>query len=501
MAKQSQGFRASIATVGIVGTGVIGSGWAARFLPTGLDVVAYDPAPGAEAKMRAFIDNAWVSLEQLGLSDSASRTRLTFVPELVSLCERADYIQESAPEHEDLKIELHANLDKYAPPDVLLASSSSGLLPSRIQARCTYPQRVLIAHPFNPVYLLPLVEILGGEQTSSEALETANIFLRDCAMYPLKVDREIEGYLSDRLQEALWRENLHLVNEDVADTAALDDAIVYGPGLRWALMGVNKTFHLAGGEAGMRHMLEQFGPALKLPWTKLDAPELTADLIDKMVAGTHDQAQGQSVQQLERMRDDCLVAIMTALARFDVGAGRVLNENARKSLARSPRFTPGSARAEPLELYQCRVRTDWIDYNDHMTDAAYLTAFAAALERLLHFVGCDEEYRKNVGAFYTAETHIRYHHECKLGESLNFCMQILDVDEKRLHVFMSMFKEEGGALAATTEQILLHVGSRSGKTAPMGAVIHGPFVELAKSHAELPRPADSGRHVSMNRAG
>ena len=302
--------------VGLVGTGVIGAGWAARCLAHGLDVVATDPAPGAEARLRAAVDNAWPALQRVGLATDARRDRLAFEPDLPTAVAGVDLVQESAPEREDLKRDLLAEIDAATPPDVLIASSSSGLLPTRIQAACAHPERVVVGHPFNPVYLLPLVEVVAGEATDRDAVPAAMAFYRAIGMRPLWVRTEIEGYVSDRLQEALWRENLHLVADGVATTEELDAAIVYGPGLRWALMGVNLTFHLAGGQAGMRAMLEQFGPALQLPWTRLEAPELTDDLIERMVAGTAAQAAGRSVAELERRRDEFLVRLLELVSEY-----------------------------------------------------------------------------------------------------------------------------------------------------------------------------------------
>jgi len=303
-----------IRTVGLVGGGVIGGGWAARCLAHGLDVVAWDPGAGAEDRMRAKIANAWPALVRLGLKESAEQGRLHFVQRVEAAVEAADFVQESAPENEDLKRRLFAQLDAAAPADVLIASSSSGLLPTRFAAECRHPERVLVGHPFNPVYLLPLVEVLGGEATADGSLVEASAFYRAIGMRPLRVRAEIPGYISDRLQEALWREILHMVAEGVATTDELDDAIRFGPGLRWSFMGTCMIFHMAGGDEGMRHMLRQFGPALKLPWTKLEAPELTDELIDRMVAGTQAQAGARSIADLERYRDDALISVMEAVA-------------------------------------------------------------------------------------------------------------------------------------------------------------------------------------------
>ena len=290
---------ADIKTIGIVGTGVIGAGWAARFLSWGLDVVAWDPGADAEKKMRAAVANAWPACVKLGVSDGACLSRLSWAEDLESLCAKADFIQESAPERLELKTALHAQMDAAARPDVIIASSTSGLLPSDFQADCKHPERVIVGHPFNPVYLLPLVEIVGGQQSDPALCQQAKEFYDSVGMHPLMVRNEVEGFLSDRLQEALWRENLHLVDEGIATTGELDDAIAFGPGLRWAFMGTNKTFYLAGGDEGMRHFMHQFGPALKLPWTKLEAPELTDDLIDRMVEGTEEQAEGKTVKELD----------------------------------------------------------------------------------------------------------------------------------------------------------------------------------------------------------
>ena len=316
-----------VETLAIVGAGVIGAGWAARALGRGLDVVAWDVAPDWEAKLRDAVANAWPALERLGLCPDASVDRLRCAESLEAACRVADFIQENAPENLAVKRALLTRVDAAADANVLIASSTSGLLPTDLQADCRRPERIVVGHPFNPVYLLPLVEVLGGQRTAPDNVERAMAFYADLGMHPLKVRNEIEGFLSDRLQEALWREALHLVNDDVATTEELDAAITYGPGLRWAFMGTCLAFHLAGGDAGMRHFMQQFGPALKLPWTRLEAPELTDELIDKMTSGTDRQAAGRPVKELEQLRDDCLVSIIEALRRHGVGAGETFAGN------------------------------------------------------------------------------------------------------------------------------------------------------------------------------
>ena len=305
----------AVGQAAVVGTGVIGAGWTAHFLGRGLDVVAFDPGRDAEALLRRRVERAWPALERLGLRPGASPDRLRFAATLEEAVSDAPFIQESAPEQEALKRDLLARIDAVAPDHAVIASSSSGLLPSRIQDTCRRPERVVIGHPFNPVYILPLVEILGGQATASSVIDWAMAFYRAVGKRPLRLHHEIEGYVSDRLQEAMWREALHMVAEGVATTEEIDAAITDGPGLRWAIMGPCLTFHLAGGDQGMAHMLAQFGPALKLPWTKLVAPELTEDLTRAMVEGTAAQASGRPVADLEAERDICLIEILRVLER------------------------------------------------------------------------------------------------------------------------------------------------------------------------------------------
>ena len=306
-------FITDIKTFAALGSGVIGSGWVARALAHGLDVVAWDPAPGAEAALRKRIANAWPALEKQGLAPGASQDRLRFVATIEECVSNADFIQESAPERLELKLDLHGKISAAAKPDALIASSTSGLLPSEFYESSSHPERCIVGHPFNPVYLLPLVEIVGGKNTAPEAIEAAKQVYSALGMQPLHVRKEVPGFIADRLLEALWREALHLVNDGVATTGEIDDAIRFGAGLRWSFMGTFLTYTLAGGDAGMRHFMAQFGPALQLPWTYLPAPELTEGLIDAVVDGTTEQRGERSIASLERYRDDCLLAVLDAV--------------------------------------------------------------------------------------------------------------------------------------------------------------------------------------------
>ncbi|MBD1585199.1 L-carnitine dehydrogenase [Pseudomonas typographi] len=302
-----------VKTFAALGSGVIGSGWVARALAHGLDVIAWDPAPGAEAALRQRVANAWPALEKQGLAPGAAQKRLRFVDTLEACVAEADFIQESAPERLDLKLELHARISAAAKPDALIGSSTSGLLPSEFFESATAPQRCVVGHPFNPVYLLPLVEIVGGQHTAPEAIDAAKVVYRNLGMRPLHVRKEVPGFIADRLLEALWREALHLVNDGVASTGEIDDAIRFGAGLRWSFMGTFLTYTLAGGDAGMRHFMQQFGPALQLPWTYLPAPALTDQLVDDVVEGTAAQLAGHSIAALERYRDDALLGVLAAV--------------------------------------------------------------------------------------------------------------------------------------------------------------------------------------------
>ena len=302
--------------VTIVGAGVIGAGWAARMLACGLIVKAYDPSAKARKQLLSNTKIALKSLQRLGLNKNAKLSNLKIYSDLRESLHSTTFVQENAPENEKLKKKLLKDIDKLLPKNIIIASSSSGLLPTRIQSLCNYPERVCIGHPFNPVYLLPLVELVSGKQTKKNTITMAKKFYEEIGMKPLIVKKEIEGYISDRLQEALWREALHIIKDGIASTQDVDDAIVYGPGLRWSFMGVCLTFHLAGGQTGMKHMLEQFGPSLKLPWTKLKAPKLDAKLKKLMISGTKKQSGKYSIKDLEFQRDIFLIEIMKTLNKY-----------------------------------------------------------------------------------------------------------------------------------------------------------------------------------------
>jgi carnitine 3-dehydrogenase len=302
--------------VAIVGAGVIGGGWAVHYLRMGLDVAVYDPAAEAEDALLRLRDAAWPVLERLGLRRGASPDRLTFHTDLAGAIVGADFVQENGPEDAKVKQAILADIDRAAPPEVIIASSTSGFAMTMLQAGCANPQRCVVGHPFNPPYLIPLVEVVGGKLTHPAAVDWLAEFYTGAGKRALRLTRELPGFIGNRLQEALWREALHMVAAGEATVEEIDASIAHGPGLRWALMGPILTFHLAGGADGMAHMLDHFGAALLEPWTRLEAPPLTEELRERLVQGCLRQARGRSVAELQAMRDEFLAGLLTLTELF-----------------------------------------------------------------------------------------------------------------------------------------------------------------------------------------
>ena len=305
-----------IKKIAVIGTGVIGTGWIVRCLAHNKKVIAFDKDLKLEKKLIIEIKRAWPFVKKLFNKKKLNLKNFKYVTSIEEAVKDADFIQECAPENYKLKINLMNNISKNAKSNAIISSSSSGLLPTRIYSKCKNPARAMIGHPFNPVYLCPGVEIVAGKKTKKRFLNKANKFYKSISMNPIMVKKELPGYLADRLQEALWREGLHIINEGYATTKDLDRAIEDGPGLRWSLMGTFLTFHLAGGKAGMKHMLKQFGPALKLPWTKLKAPKLSKKLSTRVIKGTKQQAKGKSVSAISNIRDEYLVNLQKLRKKY-----------------------------------------------------------------------------------------------------------------------------------------------------------------------------------------
>ncbi len=301
-----------ITSVAVLGTGTIGASWAANFLAQGLDVAASDPAPGAEAFLRRFVDNAWPSLAALGLAQGADPARLRFTPNPIEAVEGAQFVQENGPERIEVKQALFEQVSRAMPPEAVIASSSSTLLPTAMQARCTHPERVLLGHPFNPPHLIPLVEVCGGERTSEAAIMTAMRFYAAIGKHPIRLKKEMPGHVSNRLQSALWREAAYLVEQGVVDVADVDAAVAMGPGLRWALMGPILTFHLGGGAGGLGYLMEHID--VSTLWPGLGTPAMTPAFKQALIAGVEAEAGGLGIDELARTRDRRLLALRKAIA-------------------------------------------------------------------------------------------------------------------------------------------------------------------------------------------
>jgi carnitine 3-dehydrogenase len=304
-----------VRTITCVGAGVIGGGWVAYFLSRGYRVVAWDPAEDAESRLRHLVGQAWPALTELGLADGASMDNLVVERDLATACAATDFVQESAPEDLDLKRTLLADIDAVTPVDVVISSSTSGYGMTEMQDKCVHPERTVVGHPFNPPYLIPLVEVVGGTETAADVVEWTAAFFRHAGKSVITMDQEVPGFIANRLQEALWREALHMVAAGEATVEQIDLSITDGPGLRWPIHGPMLTFHLAGGQGGMAHMLDHFGPSLESPWTRLQAPELTPGLRDAVVDGCEREADGRTIDDLVAERDRGVIAILRALGR------------------------------------------------------------------------------------------------------------------------------------------------------------------------------------------
>jgi len=299
--------------VAVLGAGTIGASWAAFFLSRGLDVAASDPAPHAEGFLRHFIETAWPALERLGLHAGADPGRLTFHADPVAAAEGAGFVQENGPERIELKVDLFRRVDAVLPPEVLIASSSSTLLPSAMQAGCRHPGRLVLGHPFNPPHLIPLVEVAGGTQTAPESLDRAMRFYAALGKHPIRLNKEIAGHVSNRLQAAVWREAAYLVEQGVVSVADVDAAISQGPGLRWALMGPIMTYHLGGGAGGLRYLMDHI--SVDGLWPQLGTPAMTPAFEQVLIDGVVAEAGGQGIAEMAQARDARLVAILECLQR------------------------------------------------------------------------------------------------------------------------------------------------------------------------------------------
>lgn len=459
----------SITTVTCIGAGTIGGGWAAYFLAQGFTVKVWDPAPDAAEKLTRLIDAAWPALAELDMVAGADKDAWTVHTDLAEAVAGTGFVQESAPENLELKRSLLASIDAVCDEHVVIGSSTSGYSMTEMALDAEHPERLVVGHPFNPPYLIPLVEVVGGESTAVEAVDWAAEFYTRVGKSVIRMDHEVPGFIANRLQEAQWREALHMIDQGEATVEQIDRSITDGPGLRWPFQGPMLTFHLAGGEGGMAHMLDHFGPSLKSPWTRLEAPELTQKLRDDVVAGCDVAAGDSTIPDLIATRDAGIIALRRLTADL---------ESTRETKTRTTSATnvpagsvhpdtasPGNSEPSELDDYQTQVVAEWIDYNGHMSEAFYVLVFGFATNQVMDQIGLDQAYREaHSTSLYTVESHIRYLDEVSLGQKLQVTPTLVAAGAKKLHLAYEMRVE--GKLVATEEIVALHVDQESGTTVP-----------------------------------
>src|SRR6056297_359693 len=465
-------------TAAVIGGGVIGGGWAARFLLNGWNVQVFDPDPEAERKIDEVLENARRALPMLYDCAMPAEGRLSFHDSMSDAVIGAAWIQESVPERLDLKRKVFQTLQEHCTPGVVIGSSTSGFKPSELQGCATRPEEIIVTHPFNPVYLMPLIEVVGTQRNDPAFLDRAKETLRGLGLHPLHVRREIDAHIADRLMEAVWREGLWLVKDGIATTAEIDDAIRYSFGLRWAQMGLFEVFRIAGGEAGMRHFIEQFGPALQWPWTKLmDVPELTDELVDMIAEQSDAQSGHLSIRDLERKRDGNLIAMMRALKQQGNAAGRLILEH-QDSLRHLP------AVADPLVSQNRVVPVDWTDMNGHMNEGRYGQLFSDASEAVMAAVGADDYYIAGGLSYFTVENTIKFIEETHAGERIEVHSRVTLGEGKKLRCFHEMKRAGDGALLATSDQFMLHVNLETRRSCEPPEHVAARVTQLAALHKE-----------------
>ncbi|MHA7867926.1 MAG: carnitine 3-dehydrogenase [Salipiger thiooxidans] len=462
----------------IIGGGVIGGGWAARFLLNGWDVAVFDPDPEAARRIGAVLDRARASLPALYDRALPTEGRLSYCDSLEAAVAGADWVQESVSERLELKHKVYAQIAAALPEGGFIASSTSGFKASDLAAGGA---PVVVVHPFNPVYLLPLAEISGAPELRAKAIPV----VRAIGMHPLEMKTEIDAFIGNRFQESIWREALWMIRDGIATTSDIDDAIRMGFGLRLAQMGLFETYRLAGGEAGMASYMEQFGPSLHWPWSRLtDVPELDAALVATISDQSDAQSGHLSIAEMETLRDDNLVAILRGLRRTGSGAGGVIT-------AHEAQLETGGE-IDGLPITQRRaVPVTWTDYNGHMNEAAYLEFGTWATDGMMRTVGVDDAYVAGGKSFFTVDTRIRYLDEVHRGAVLTSTTQVLEGVGKKMKLFHRLYKDDG-TLAATIETLLLHTDLTTRRACPPEPHVQAALETLAAAHAGRPAPGAGG---------
>jgi len=467
-----------IKAAAVIGGGVIGGGWVARFLLMGINVNVFDPDPQAQRKITEVLNNARRSLPDLYEHRLPAEGVLVFSDSLEAAVRDVDWVCECVPEQLALKQKVLNDVQCYCLSSAIISSSTSGFKPSELQLGSSRPSQIIVAHPFNPVYLVPLVELVGDSETTQNAKD----ILTKLGCFPLIVRKEIDAHIADRLLEAVWREGLWLVNDGIATTQEIDDAISYGFGLRWAQMGLFETYRIAGGEAGMAHFIKQFGPALEWPWTKLmDVPELTDALVQTIADQSDSHSGHHSIRQLERIRDDNLVAMMRSLKGTNWGAGELLNKMDKQLSTEA--HNPGAY----LNTINRIIPSSWTDYNGHMNDSRYSDVFSVASDEVMQHIGANADYIDGGMSYFTVDMHINYAKECLHGDAITVETRIANGQGKKLELEHAM-RNAQGELVASCDQLLIHVDLTARKSCLPLAPVAQALSQLAAQHLSLSKP-------------
>lgn len=475
--------------LGVIGAGVIGAGWIARLVYHGFDVKVYDPTIEAKKSLVRVMENAHIAYVNAGKEVTNSQYR--FYDCMEDFCQDTDVIIECIPESLSLKQQLINEIEKYASPQCVISSSTSGFMPSQLQQNTKHPERILVSHPFNPVYLIPLIEVVYNQHNTLDYVQIIENIVRQTNGFALLINHEIPGHIADRLLESVWREALWLIHDGVATTEQIDQAISYGFGLRWAQMGLFETYRIAGGEGGMKHFIQQFAPALKWPWTKLmDVPELNEELADKIAHQSNQHSGQYSIQELEQIRDHNLVAFMQVLQKHHWGVGQhtTFSSTYRANTIESE---------QPQNYFSCLIDQSFIDHNQHMGESGYYKLCSFATDTMLALIGIDRSYITQGKSVYSVQSNIRHLNECYLGDRVSVRTQLLDFDHKRLWINHQL--QKGEKIICTCEQILVHVDRKQNKSTPMPEHIRAKLQEIQRLSHTLPIPEYCAKGIQFTR--
>ena len=475
-----------------LGAGVIGSGWAARLLVNGINVTVFDKQTESYSRTTSSVERAKKYFSQLTKAPMRDMGNLTFAKSLEDALELPNYIIESLPENLQIKQHLYKEIEEVSKNSIIL-SSTSGFKPTDLQKHMINPKNLIVTHPFNPVYLMPLVEVVPGQERDKNIIEDVRLLLEYIGMVPIIIKKEIDAFVADRMLEAMWREALWLIKDDICTTKELDDIITSSFGIRFAQMGMFESYRIAGGDKGMRHFLDQFGPALKWPWSRLtDVPEFNSELIEKICSQSDAQSNMYSISELEDIRDKNLVELQKALRNNRWGSGRTLasyekdlfDEQSKQAEKASARIT-----SDLLITYTKTIPPEWADYNGHMTEYRYLNCFGDASDAVMLHIGCDKAYIEAGNSYFTVETNIKHLTELKVGQEVHIETKVIKGNGKKLHVF-HMLKNKEGELFATGEHLLLHVSLKTRKTCSAGEPLIKKLEELEKEHRGVKIPSE-----------